>query len=99
MTRVTSCVFAEGRDAAVAAALLRSEPVSDLLTALMFSDSKRPVTKKLLQRIDLAAVATAVSAPDLAAAASELLTAPVSVEDVESFRVTQLRSGQLELSA
>jgi hypothetical protein len=91
--------FAEGRHAAVAAALLRSDPVSDLLTALMFSDSKRPVTKKLLQRIDLAAAATAVSGPELAARASELLKAAVSIADVESFCASHLQSGQLELSA
>ncbi len=91
--------FADGRHAAIAAALLRSEPVSDLLTALMFSDSKRPVTKKLLQRIDLAAAATAVSPLELAARASELLNVAVTVADVESFCAAQFQSGQLDLSA
>jgi hypothetical protein len=91
--------FAEGRHAAVAAALLRSDPVSDLLTALVFSDSKRPVTKKLLQRIDLVAAAAAVSVPELAVRASELLKTAVSLADVESFCATHLQSGRLELSA
>lgn len=37
--------------------LLRSETATYLLEALTFPDSKRPVTKKLLQRIDLVALA------------------------------------------
>jgi hypothetical protein len=51
-----TCYFLPCSDvgqAAVFAALLESEPVADLLAALIFTDSKRPVTKRLLQRIDL----------------------------------------------
>jgi hypothetical protein len=91
--------FAEGRHAAIAAALLQSDLVSDLLRSLMFSDSKRPVTKKLLQRIDLATAATAVGPPELAVRASELLDASVAVRDVDAFCAAQFKSGQLELSA
>lgn len=89
--------FSAGRDAAIAAALLRSTPVADLLSSLMFSDSKRPVTKKLLQRIDLAAVAGAVPHALTASAASEILREEVSVADVERF-VAHFACGQLDLS-
>ncbi|MEZ5170291.1 MAG: N-6 DNA methylase [Acidimicrobiia bacterium] len=43
-------------EAAVLLSALRSESATLLLTSLLFVDAKRPVTKKLLQRIDLAAV-------------------------------------------
>ncbi|CCQ15712.1 putative uncharacterized protein [Rhodococcus sp. AW25M09] len=50
---------------AVAYALLTSQETSDLIAALAFWDSKRPVTKKLLQRIDLAAIARATDPANL----------------------------------
>jgi hypothetical protein len=37
--------------------VLRGTPARDLLNALIFPDAKRPVTKRLLQRLDLAALA------------------------------------------
>jgi hypothetical protein len=43
-------------EAAILLGALRSEPASQLLKSLLFIDAKRPVTKKLLQRIDLAAI-------------------------------------------
>lgn len=41
-------------------ALRRSHETQALLAALMFNDSKRPVTKKLLQQVDLLALLRAV---------------------------------------
>ena len=37
------------------AAVLATRPVRDLISALVFADAKRPITKALLQRIDLVA--------------------------------------------
>lgn len=44
-------------DAAAVAMTLNSDPVLTFLEATAFSDSKRPITKRLLQRIDLPAAA------------------------------------------
>jgi hypothetical protein len=41
--------------AALLAAVLNSDAARSLLRALTFTDSKRPVTKSLLQRVDIAA--------------------------------------------
>ena len=51
--------FEDPAACAVAQALLTGQEATDLIAALAFWDSKRPVTKKLLQRIDLHAVACA----------------------------------------
>ncbi|MBY4130887.1 SAM-dependent methyltransferase [Rhodococcus fascians] len=51
--------FEDPASCAVAYALLTGAEASDLIAALAFWDSKRPVTKKLLQRIDFAAIARA----------------------------------------
>jgi predicted RNA methylase len=54
-----TCYFLPCKSAAEAAVLLaalRSEAVTLLLESLLFADAKRPVTKKMLQRIDLAAI-------------------------------------------
>lgn len=45
--------FDDPADAAVATALLRSDAARDLLDSLVFPDSKRPVTKRLLARVDV----------------------------------------------
>lgn len=45
--------FQDGREAAVTWALLNSKPCRDLVESLVFWDSKRPITKKLLARLDL----------------------------------------------
>ncbi|MBL7260846.1 hypothetical protein [Paractinoplanes lichenicola] len=45
--------FREGVEAAVVTAVLNSQPCIDLIESLVFWDSKRPITKKLLARIDL----------------------------------------------
>ena len=47
--------FDDPIEAAIVLGLLEAEPVQSLLSSLIFFDSKRPVTKKLLQRIDLLA--------------------------------------------
>ncbi|MCJ0893688.1 SAM-dependent methyltransferase [Rhodococcus sp. ARC_M5] len=51
--------FEDPASCAVAHALLTGPETTDLIAALAFWDSKRPVTKKLLQRIDLSAIARA----------------------------------------
>jgi hypothetical protein len=43
-------------DALLTAAVLRSPSAQALLRSLTFTDSKRPITKRLLQRVDLTAV-------------------------------------------
>ena len=48
--------FDSAHEAHTVGALLRSRPARDLLDALMFRDAKRPVTKRLLQRLDLRAL-------------------------------------------
>lgn len=54
-----TCYFAESvgpAQAAILTALLNSEPALELLNALMFVDAKRPVTARLLRRINLSAI-------------------------------------------
>lgn len=68
--------FREPAEAAAVAALLRTEPVRALLRALTFWDAKRPITKKLLRRIDLAAVADAVDTGEVLRTAERFLGAP-----------------------
>lgn len=63
--------FDDGLEAALCWALLRNEVTTGLLDALVFWDAKRPINKKLLQRIDLAAVAAKCDAIELATAASD----------------------------
>jgi hypothetical protein len=64
---------ADASQAALLYALLTSPDANHLLTALMFPDSKRPVTKKLLQRIDLLAVLESANQAVLRRRASECL--------------------------
>jgi hypothetical protein len=45
-------------EASLVADILNSATVKDFLKATVFLDSKRPITKRLLQRIDLHAVAS-----------------------------------------
>jgi hypothetical protein len=62
-TPATSCrstsflPFDSADEAATVGALLRSAAARDLLDTLMFRDAKRPVTKRLLQRLDLRGLA------------------------------------------
>ncbi len=52
-------------EAAIAWALLNSEPVQRLLSSLVFLDAKRPYTKDVLMRIALDKVATDASFPSI----------------------------------
>ncbi|TCK27335.1 type I restriction-modification system subunit M [Pseudonocardia endophytica] len=55
-----TCYFLSFDDlatASVVCAILRSSPARTLIESLVFWDSKRPVTKKLLQRIDILVLA------------------------------------------
>jgi len=61
--------FDDSSEAAVVLALLRSQPAQDLLASLVFWDAKRPINKKLLQRIDLLAVARELSTDEIVHAA------------------------------
>jgi hypothetical protein len=63
--------FGDGLEASMCYALLTSEPTIDLLKSLVFWDAKRPISKKLLQRVDLAAVARVADDRELSASASE----------------------------
>ncbi|MGH7921990.1 MAG: hypothetical protein ACREQM_18905, partial [Candidatus Dormibacteraceae bacterium] len=91
--------FEDGPSAAIATALLRSAPATDLLRSLIFTDSKRPVTKRLLQRIDLRAVAGAIPAEQIGNEAAALLSQGISALDVQGFWVTYFGQGALDLSA
>jgi hypothetical protein len=53
-------------EAAIAWALLNSEPVQELLGSLVFLDAKRPYTKQVLMRIALNRVASDTTFPALA---------------------------------
>jgi hypothetical protein len=77
--------FSRGEDAALAAALCCSEVAADLLASLSFPDAKRPVTKRLLARIDLAAIAGAVDVPTTLRSASTLLDTRVTPKDWDRF--------------
>lgn len=49
--------FEHAADAAVVTAILNEEPAQALVGSISFTDSKRPITKKLLQRLDVAVLA------------------------------------------
>lgn len=84
--------------AAITAAALQSDPVMDLLHSLSFRDAKRPVTKKLLQRVDLAAVVDCSDAGLVAASATALSGSSVSGEDVAEYAAA-ISSQRLRLGA
>ena len=67
----------EGRaQAELSGTLLRGSTVGNLMKALVFPDAKRPITKRLLQRIDLSAIFRSYARNDLDSEAIELLGAP-----------------------
>lgn len=49
--------FERAADAAVVTAILNEEPAQALIASISFTDSKRPITKKLLQRLDVSVLA------------------------------------------
>ncbi len=89
--------FDDGHQAAMCFAMLTSQAASDLLDSLVFWDAKRPISKKLLQRIDLLAVAEK-SAPDLLAAFASHAAAELRLSAPESWQsvLDQLRSSWSE---
>ena len=54
--------FDDERSARLAAAALRSDAARDFLGARIFWDAKRPITKSILQTLDLNALRAAASA-------------------------------------
>lgn len=58
--------FNNPAEAAMTFAVLTSQPALDLLSSLIFWDAKRPINKKLLQRIDLTAIAQKTDFTELA---------------------------------
>ena len=91
------CYFTSFDDlgkAALVSAILTSEPAQKLMNSLIFTDSKRPVTKKLLQRIDVAALSVLTEESQLLAEATEEAKAQgfeLSSEDA-AHALTGLRS-------
>ncbi|HEY5320137.1 MAG TPA: hypothetical protein VIJ76_04590, partial [Galbitalea sp.] len=72
------CYFASFdsiEDASLTAAMLTSVPATMLLESLSFTDAKRPITKKLLQRIDLRVIAGLIPQDELIDTASALARA------------------------
>ena len=63
--------FEDGCEAAMCFALLTGEAATDLLESLVFWDAKRPISKKLLQRLDLLAIARKTGVADLEAPATK----------------------------
>lgn len=66
--------FDDPHEAAVTAALLQTSAARNFFRALAFWDAKRPITKKLLQRLDLAAIASRATPAEVIASAQLLLT-------------------------
>lgn len=66
--------FSNAQDAAMCQAMLTSRLANELLQSLVFWDSKRPITKKLLQRINLSAIARHCPIGELTTDANEALT-------------------------
>jgi hypothetical protein len=64
--------FDELAPAAVVCAVLRSAPARTLIESLVFWDGKRPITKKLLQRIDVRVLAGLLDAAAVTAEAAAL---------------------------
>lgn len=58
--------FLDALEASLCHSILTNKVTTDLIEALVFWDSKRPINKKLLQRIDLLAIAERCDPRDLA---------------------------------
>ncbi|MGH8908804.1 MAG: SAM-dependent methyltransferase [Egibacteraceae bacterium] len=71
--------------AAITAAILHSGAVQDLLRALIFPDSKRPVTKRLLQRINLHIVLERTEVATILDIASTALGSPISFTHLDHY--------------
>jgi hypothetical protein len=64
------------------AALLNHPLCQEFIRSIMFTDAKRPITKKLLQRIDLCALLHALPAHDLQIIADQLKTSHAWLNDM-----------------
>jgi hypothetical protein len=84
--------FDDPAPAAVVCAVLRSPAARTLIESLVFWDSKRPVTKKLLQRIDIGVLAGLLEPSRVVDDASGL-GAEVPVADLQR-ALAELRDGQ-----
>jgi len=78
--------FGEASEAALCFALLTGEAATDLLESLVFWDAKRPISKKLLQRVDLLAIARKTDLSELEASAGDAAR-QLGVEPPASWRL------------
>jgi hypothetical protein len=90
--------FDDGVTAAITLALMCAEIVSDLVLSLSFRDAKRPITKKLLQRVDLSAVLERCDRAAIADRATLALQAVVSPTCVDDYAAS-ISSQRLRLGA
>ncbi len=96
-----TCYFvpcATPEQAATLTAMLNEESCLSFLNSLIFLDSKRPVTKKVLQRIDLSALLRRIDRKAIATSASErlkLLGLPsIDADSIERFAWPGIESAQ-----
>lgn len=69
-------------EAALLVSLLKSPECTDLLAALLFTDAKRPITKRILQRLDIGAILDATSATALSARVADELAGLGQCQDL-----------------
>ena len=70
--------------AAILVALLRHSFCQDFIDTIIFSDAKRPITKKLLQRLDLRRLLDAVSTVEIIQSAQGILSGhELSASDID----------------
>jgi hypothetical protein len=77
--------FDTGPQAAIAVTLLQSRPNVGLLRALTFAGAKRPITKRVLQRIDLASLVARSDRLAIIRSATEQLGEPVHGQDLDDW--------------
>jgi hypothetical protein len=93
------CESAE--QAAMVSALLNTETCLSFINSLVFLDSKRPVTKKVLQRVDLSALLRYVDHDALLVAANENLVvlggSPLGLEQLSEFAWPGVEDAQVQM--
>ena len=99
-----TCYFVScdsARQAAILAAILNTETCLSFINSLIFLDSKRPITKKVLQRLDLSALFGRVDHDALLLSASQNLAVlgqqPLAPNDLIDFAWPGSRSSQVSL--
>ncbi len=91
--------FDDYNDAYTTLILLNSDIVRDFLLSVSFKDSKRPYTKKILQRLDFNKITRKISIADLEEAEKKLnLESYITDEIYEKFKIRIHRYQQKELS-